>query len=112
MSQSEKTRGVAVLRGLFVVLCSAIVLCIVETPAQAQSLLTRHMRQEVISGQAAYQGRLPENQTLRLNIVLPVRDPSGLEQFVQRLRSFQSLLPALPHGAGIYRAVWAQPGRI
>jgi len=85
MSQSEKSYGVAVLRGLFVVMGSAMILSVMETPAQAQSLLTRHVRQEVISGQATFQGRLPDTQTLRIDIVLPLRDPAGLEKFLQEV---------------------------
>src|SRR5208337_254050 len=30
----------------------------------------------------------------------------------RRLRPFQPLLPALPYGAGFYRKVWSQPGRL
>jgi kumamolisin len=43
------------------------------------------MRREVISGQATYQSRLPDPQTLRIDIVLPLRDPAGLEEFLQEV---------------------------
>ena len=85
MSQPGKTYGVAVLRGLYVLLCSAMLLFVMETQAQAQSLLTRHVRQEVISGQAKFLNRLPETQTLRIDIVLPLRDQAGLESFLQEV---------------------------
>ena len=85
MNQSGKSYGVAVLRGLYVVLCSAMLLFVMAAQAQAQSLLTRHVRQQVISGQAAFLNRLPETQTLRIDIVLPLRDPAGLEKFLQEV---------------------------
>jgi kumamolisin len=85
MNQSGKGNGVAVLRGLYVVLCSAMLLFVMGAQAQAQSLLTRHVHQEVISGQAAFLKRLPETQTLRIDIVLPLRDPAGLEKFLQEV---------------------------
>jgi kumamolisin len=62
-----------------------MLLFVMETQAQAQSLLTRHLRQDVISGKAAFLNRLPETQTLRLDIVLPLRDQAGLENFLQEL---------------------------
>jgi len=62
-----------------------MLLFVMETQAQAQSLLTRHVRQAVISGQAAFANRLPETQTLRIDIVLPLRDQAGLEKFLQEV---------------------------
>jgi kumamolisin len=47
-----------------------------------QSLLTRHVRQAVSDGQAKFLNRLPATRTLRLDIVLPVRDEAGLEKFL------------------------------
>jgi subtilase family serine protease len=85
MNQSGKSYGVAVLRGVYVVLCSAMLLFVMGAQAQAQSLLTRHARQAVISSQAAFLNRLPETQTLRIDVVLPLRDPAGLEKFVQEV---------------------------
>ena len=85
MSQSGKSYGVAVLRGVYVLLCSAMLLFVMETQAQAQSMPTRHLRQAVISGEATFLNRLPETQTLRLDIVLPLRDPAGLEKFLQEV---------------------------
>ena len=85
MNQSVEGPGVAVRRGLYAVLCSALLLFVMDTPAQAQSVMTRHVRQEVISGQARFLNRLPETQTLRIDIVLPLRDQAGLESFLQEL---------------------------
>ena len=72
MNQSGKSYGVAVLRGLYAVLCSAMLLCVMETSAQAQSPLTRHVRPAVISGQARFLNLLPATQSLRIDIVLPL----------------------------------------
>jgi len=54
--------------------------------AQLQPLLTRHVRDEVANGQAQLVGRLPATQTLRFDIVLPLRDRAGLQAFVQEVQ--------------------------
>ncbi|MGA2611153.1 MAG: S53 family serine peptidase [Terriglobia bacterium] len=90
MSQSGKSYGVAVLRGVYVLLCSAMLLFVMETQAQAQSMPTRHMRQEVISGEARFLNRLPATQSLRLNIALPLRNESELDDLLQELYDPQS----------------------
>jgi subtilase family serine protease len=51
--------------------------------AQGQSMMTRHARLEVTSGQAKFVSRLSGTQILRLDIVLPLRDQAGLEDFLQ-----------------------------
>jgi subtilase family serine protease len=71
----------AILGGVYVALCSSVLL--VGIPAQAQSLQTHHLREDVTSGRAQFLNRLPETQTLRLDVVLPLRDPAGLEKFLQ-----------------------------
>jgi len=85
MNQSGKSYGVAVLRGVYVLLCSAMLLFVMGAQAQAQSMPTRHLRQAVMSGEAKFLNRLPETQTLRLDIVLPLRDQAGLEKFLQEV---------------------------
>jgi subtilase family serine protease len=53
---------------------------------QAQSqLLTKHVRDEVADGRAQLIGKLPASQTLRFDIVLPLRDRAGLQSFLQDL---------------------------
>ncbi len=52
--------------------------------AQSQ-LLTRHVRDEVRNGQAQLIGHLPANQTLRFDMVLPLRDRAGLQSFLKEL---------------------------
>jgi len=53
--------------------------------AQPQSLLTRHVRDVVLNGQAPFIGRLPATQSIRFDIVLPVRDQAGLDGFLQKV---------------------------
>jgi kumamolisin len=48
----------------------------------AQSLMTRHVRDAVLNGQAQLLGRLPETQQIQLDIVLSLRDQAGLDQFL------------------------------
>jgi len=50
--------------------------------AQAQSVMTRHVREAVRRGEAQFVGRLPANQVMRLDLVLPLRDPVGLKNFL------------------------------
>jgi kumamolisin len=52
--------------------------------AQSQ-LLTRHVREEVVNGKAQWIGQLPATQTLRFDIVLPLRDRAGLQNFLQEV---------------------------
>ena len=53
--------------------------------AQSQPLLTHHVREVTLNGQAQSVGRLPATQSMRLDIVLPLRDQAGLENFLQEL---------------------------
>jgi subtilase family serine protease len=53
--------------------------------AQGQSMMTRHTRMQVTSGQAKFVSRLPGTQILRLDIVLPLRDQAGLQDFLQEV---------------------------
>jgi kumamolisin len=68
-----------------------------KSQAQAQSILTRHVRQEVASGQAAFLRELPATQSLRLDIALPLRNEAELDDLLQELYdpespSFQQFL--------------------
>ena len=49
---------------------------------RAQSLMTRHVREVVLNGQAQLVGRLPATQIMQVDIVLPLRDKAGLDAFV------------------------------
>jgi subtilase family serine protease len=57
----------------------------VVAQAQPQSLLTRHVREATVSGRAQSIGQLPAMQSMRLDIVLPLRDVAGLDAFLQEL---------------------------
>jgi len=80
MKASGKVNGVAVCAAR-VALCTALLLCVANA-ARGQRLMTRHTREAVVSGQARLINRMPAAQSLRLNIVLPLGDPGGLENFL------------------------------
>jgi subtilase family serine protease len=65
---------------IFVFALAFTLLCQAQSP-----LLTRHVRDAVLNGQAQLIGQLPPNQTLRFDIVLPLRDRAGLQNFLQEL---------------------------
>jgi kumamolisin len=52
---------------------------------RAQSLMTRHVREAVFNGQAQPLGRLPATQVMQLDLVLPLRDPAGLDSFLSEV---------------------------
>ena len=51
----------------------------------AESVLTRHVRQETVNGEARPLGRLPATQTMRLVFVLPLRNQAELNNFLHDL---------------------------
>ncbi len=57
------------------------------TQGRAQTLITRHVREATRNGQARLIGRLPLNQVMQLDVVLPIRDQAGLESFLADLYS-------------------------
>ena len=85
MNQSERSYGVVFRRVMYAVLCAAILLFVVESKSQAQSLMTRHVREANVRGQAKFIGRLPAGQSMRIDIVLPLRNQAELENFLQEL---------------------------
>ncbi len=64
---------------------AAALLLFMVGSAQGQSMMTRHTRREVTSGQAKFVSRLPGPQVLSLDIVLPLRDQAGLKDFLQEV---------------------------
>jgi kumamolisin len=50
--------------------------------SQAQTVLTRHVREVIRAGQAQPIGRLPEDKVMQLDVVLTLRDPAGLKSFL------------------------------
>jgi len=53
--------------------------------AQAQSMSTHHVREVTRTGAAKPIGQLPPDQTMTLDVVLPLRDPAGLNAFLKVL---------------------------
>lgn len=51
----------------------------------AQSALTRHVADAILNGNAESVGRLPENQILKLDIVLPVRNQVDLDNLLSKI---------------------------
>jgi subtilase family serine protease len=58
------------------------VLAAAALTCQAQNLMTHHTREAAMNGTAQALGRLPENQEMQLNVVLPLRDQAGLDAFL------------------------------
>jgi subtilase family serine protease len=54
---------------------------------RSQTLMTRHVREATLNGQSRVLGRLPATQIMQLDVVLPLRDPAGLESFLADLYS-------------------------
>ena len=50
--------------------------------SQAQAVLTHHVREASRTGLGTPFGRLPADQTMQLDLVLPLRDPAGLKSFL------------------------------
>jgi subtilase family serine protease len=72
--------------GLILLTIGALIAVVaMNTQAQAQSLMTRHVREAVLDGQALSVGRLPATQTMQLNIVLPLRNQAELDNFLREL---------------------------
>jgi subtilase family serine protease len=53
--------------------------------AQSQSLLTHHVRETTLNGQAQYVGPLPATQPMRLVLTLPIRNQPGLDNFLKEV---------------------------
>jgi subtilase family serine protease len=66
---------------LVVILSLANIVC----QAQSQTLLTRHVRDAVLNGEAQSVGRLPATESLRFDIVLALRHQPELEDFLEEL---------------------------
>ncbi len=75
------------IRKLNTLFVTGALLPIVAILAQAQStaFLTHHVREVTRTGEAKFVNRLPANQTMTLNIVLPLSDPTGLKTFLAAL---------------------------
>jgi len=63
----------------------AVGVSFIAVRAQAQSVLTRHVREAVTNGEAQPVGRLASGQIMNLNLVLPLSDPDGLKSFLSEV---------------------------
>jgi kumamolisin len=59
------------------------VLFVATMHANASNILTHHVREAARTGQAPAIGRLPADQVMQLDIVLPLRDPAALDAFLK-----------------------------
>ena len=57
----------------------------VVSQAEPQSLLTRNVPEAVANGQAQFLSRLPANQSMRFDIVLALRHPADLQNFLHEV---------------------------
>ncbi len=57
----------------------------IDSQAQPKTLLTRHVREVTVNGQAPLVGHLPAQQSMRLVLVLPHRNQAELDSFLKEL---------------------------
>ena len=94
----------------FLTLVAAVSFMAVDS--QAQSLLTRHVREVTRNGAGEARraaSRRPDHDAGRCSAAARSGRAESISE--RTLRSGQPLLPALPHCAGVHRAVWSQPGK-
>ena len=74
------------IRRLSISLLTVVAMVCASVVCQAQELsLTRHVRDVTLNGRAQYVGRLPATQSMRLDIVLPLRNQPELDNFLREL---------------------------
>jgi len=76
-----KVRLTTLLLTVAAVVSSGTLVC----QAQPQLLMTRHVREAVVNGQAQWIGRLPASQTVRFDVVLALRHEAELDNFLEEL---------------------------
>jgi subtilase family serine protease len=70
--------------GLSLLTLAAVVsMATIDSPAQ--SVLTRHTREVAVSGRAQAIGRLPADKVMQLDLVLPLRNPADLDNFLKEV---------------------------
>jgi subtilase family serine protease len=74
-------------RTCVVLLSLASFVCAGVVTGSAETVMTRHVREATLNGQATLTGRLPRTQILQLNVVLPLRNPSGLDDMLADLNA-------------------------
>jgi len=70
-------------RSLFLALAAAVLATSAVSPAQ--SVMTRHTREVTRTGEARLVGQKPADETMSLDLVLPLSDPAGLTNFLADL---------------------------
>jgi subtilase family serine protease len=71
------------IRRISLLLLTATALLLAATMnSQAQTVLTHHVREASRTGSGTSVGRLPADQTMQLDLVLPLRDSAGLKSFL------------------------------
>src|ERR1700693_6170683 len=97
--------------GLSLLTIVALVLVLsVVCQAQAITPLTRHLREVTLKGQARPVGHLPATQTMRLVLVLPLRNQAELDNLLQELYDPASL--SYRHFLTVEEVAVRQAGRI
>ncbi len=71
------------LKSIAFVAVATVGLCAFQV--QAENFQTRHTRVAALSGQAQLTGHLPGQQTLQIDVVLPLSDPQGLKDYLALL---------------------------
>jgi subtilase family serine protease len=74
-----------VIRRLGSIVFAAAAALLATTALSAQTFLTHHMRDAVRNNQAQAVGRLPANQLMTLDIVLPLSNQAGLERLLDEI---------------------------
>jgi subtilase family serine protease len=67
------------------VVCAAEPRTVQPQTTLPQTIMTRHLRDAVVDGRAKFLGAAPASQTLRLDLVLPLRNESELDTLLQAL---------------------------
>jgi len=70
--------------GLFLLIFTALI-SVVAGNSQAQSVMTRHVREATRNGEAKPIGQLAPDRVMNLDVVLPLRDQAGLDSFLKEL---------------------------
>jgi subtilase family serine protease len=68
-----------------VAVCAAALFIASAVAAQAQTVVTHHVRPAVSLGQARYLNPMAATESLRLDVVLPLRDQAGLDQLLREI---------------------------
>ena len=105
-------RLIALLTIVAVALFAVLVMSTPAALAQPQSLLTHHVQPVVLTVRRPFVGKLPANQSMRIDIVLAVRDQPGSIVFCRTFTILRVLLSPVPHRRTVHREVRPEPARL